>query len=446
MSSSLRSPKTLSRWLELDYFERPRPLRRLWPLGILLALLVSGSYVAWALASGRHTAFQAGPVSSAHAAFNNDCAACHTGPTRTFHRLVSFDPGLHSVPDDACRKCHEGARHHDVPIGEQSCVSCHREHRGAKVLARVDSRHCTDCHADPRRNFPVSAFALGDHPEFRLFRAGTPVDPGRINFNHDVHLKLDKVRGIDRKLACQDCHQADPDGRRMQPIRFDRHCKECHPLAVQLAGAWKDDRLTQLARTFADAPLPHPSPRETPEVVRAVLRDRLSRFIARPVNRQAFLGLPPLAEPERPVPGAPRPAPPTREEHLWIHEQQAQIERVLFDGAGGCRYCHHEKGKAKRHVGALPEFFPSNIPTYWYRSSRFSHHAHRMLDCAGCHPAALSKATSDVLIPYLDTCLKCHAERVGKARSDCVECHGYHDPTEQRAFRGKRTIEEFIEK
>src|SRR5947209_12469015 len=124
MPSSLRGPKTLSRWLELDYFKRPRPLRRLWPWALLLTLGASVvGVLGWALPPGQRKALQAGPVSTAHTMFNKDCGLCHTGERRAFDRLRRLDPGLRSVPDSACLECHGGDAHHTTQAGDRRCSS-----------------------------------------------------------------------------------------------------------------------------------------------------------------------------------------------------------------------------------------------------------------------------------------------------------------------------------
>jgi hypothetical protein len=465
MPSSIRNPRNLADWIELDYFHRPRTLRRLWWPAIAVALLLSGGYLAWAFA-GRHTAFQAGPVSPAHALFGDDCSQCHTGRFQTFARLWHGDPARRSVPDDACLKCHRGDAHHAAEVGAAGCADCHKEHRGRHLLARVDDAHCTRCHADLKRGDGkepdydphVTAFAPGAHPDFRLWaRAeGEPADAGTIRFNHKVHLDPERVLTIDdkqlemqeaqakkqgarpgfdvgreqkqrRKLKCQDCHQPDPSGRYMQPIRYEQHCKGCHPLAVQLVGDWGGGRQA-LARAFGKTPAPHPSPHRTAEVVRGALRDRLARFIAEPANRKAFLDLGAPPEPSRPVPGSRRSPPLAREEYAWVNHQQAEVERLLFDGAGGCRFCHQEKTDPERRPGGLPKFKPSDIRERWNDHALFSHKSHRMLDCAACHPASASDSAAQVLLPRVGACMECHRPRGGGARGDCVECHLYHDP------------------
>jgi hypothetical protein len=76
----------------------------------------------------------------------------------------------------------------------------------------------------------------------------------------------------------------------------------------------------------------------------------------------------------------------------------------------------------------------------------FKHDSHRMLDCAQCHPPAAGKASArpaaDRELPGIKTCLGCHDAHGRRARSDCVECHLYHDPARRANFRGGLTIEE----
>jgi hypothetical protein len=481
MPSSLRGPKTLSRWLELDYFDRPRKLRRLWRVVLLLTLLVAvAGVLAWALPPGRRTALQAGPVSAGHAMFNHDCGRCHTGEARTFDRLRRLDPGLRSVPDSACLACHSGDVHHATQVGAQRCASCHKEHRGRPALARVEDAHCTACHADLRRNdgakpdyhAHVSGFAAGRHPEFRLFAGGPPADPGTIQFNHKVHLVEGGVWTVDDKqltkqgeqvrkqggrpgplfeegaghgakalkqLECRSCHQPDQAGRYMQQINYDRHCQSCHPLAVQLIGGWKGEEMEGLVRPFSRAPAPHPSPTQAPEMVRGAIRDRLARFIMQEANARAILRAPAAVEPERPIPGAGRPPPLTEEAHAWVNRQQEQVERLLFDGAGGCKFCHQEKTTPATRRDGLPDYHRSNIRTRWLEHAVFSHKSHRLLSCTECHAAPNSARHTDVLLPRLETCLKCHSARERKARSDCVECHTYH-PEKRDGFRGRLSI------
>ena len=105
----------------------------------------------------------------------------------------------------------------------------------------------------------------------------------------------------------------------------------------------------------------------------------------------------------------------------------------LFDGAGGCRYCHVEKQRM-RPAGTIPEYKRTAVPLRWFPRAQFDHAKHSMLQCGDCHPAATSRQTSDVLLPTIGQCAKCHQKgaATGTARADCLECHRYHAPLTER--------------
>lgn len=481
MPSPLRSPKTLSEWFELDYFRRRRLFRGLWRSLSGIALLVSCLAVGWTFVSGKQTVYQAGPLATAHASFNRDCAKCHTEAFATLSRLWRSDAAIRSVPDSACQQCHAGPLHHEC-VAQRSCASCHHEHRGHPALAHITDNQCTNCHADltcdngktPSFLTHITGFAAERHPEFRLWRDGSPTDPGTLRFNHKVHLQ--GLLDIDRKqwqarqqtlraagvslceevmpkkevrLECQTCHQMDEAGRYVLPINFERHCQSCHPLAVQLMGDWQGP-LREAAYRFGASPTPHPASGETAEAVRAALRERLTRFILQDQNKP-FLGKSEAKEPPRPLPGWSSVEPVPAREFAWVNRQLEQIEHVLFDGGGGCRHCHQEKTEPSKRPGGLPVYQPLGllgVDKPWYEHSVFSHISHQSLECEQCHEnTRSSEKASDVLMPRLDTCLHCHNEqRPDSARSDCVECHTYHDPKLKRQFKGKQTIGQLLGK
>jgi hypothetical protein len=467
MPSLLRNPKSLADWLDLGYASRPRLLGRLWRWGVLGAVVLSAWAVTRWLPAGRHAAFQAGPVSAAHTMFGNECGQCHTAPFKVLERLARLNPEVTSVPDSACTRCHSGPTHHETAAGSRTCVSCHIEHRSQAPLARVGDSHCTSCHADLARNDgvepecarSVTGFTSGRHPEFRLWTEGPPRDPGTIRFSHATHLAADGVFALDDKqqalqgatasadrtpyqpaksrrvLECQSCHELDATGHYHQPIRYDRHCAACHPITASLTGTWPARSGADAAKAFSEQPVPHPSPRPPGELVRGVIRARLADFVA-PQGNKAALSVPAPGS-LSPFPGVRRPAPLGAEEHAWLNAQQSEIERQVYDGSGGCRYCHSERAVPERSPSGLPEFARSNIPARWLTWSTFDHKSHQFLGCAECHPGAPgSGSAAEVLLPRIGTCLGCHDARLGQARSDCVGCHPYHDPEGRRAFRG----------
>jgi hypothetical protein len=434
MPSTFRTPKTLAEWLKLDYFRHESSLRRARTLliGGVMAAALLGVAAAIALPRGRRV-FQAGPVSSGHAAFGDQCERCHTEPFRTASRFVGTADHP-SVSDDACRACHKGHAHHaDEEARSTHCAACHREHRSRAALAQVADGHCTACHADLGRSVKSGVKVnfrnvpdLADHPEFKLWSGPQPpTDPGRLNFSHHDHLvplmepgKDPKAPPGPRQLACADCHQPDAGGLYMQPIRYEKHCAGCHPLFAALKeGQANDD--------FRTIRLPHPGPNQSAETVRGVLRDRLTRLAQ---EHPAVLKEKGADDTVRPIPGSRRGPPVDEEVFRWVDQNLGEAERVLFDQKGGCLLCHQEVGGPQNRPRGLPELAPPNVPAGWFSHAGFSHRSHQAQGCVECHKEAReSRDAADVLIPRLEDCRRCHNADSG-VRSGCADCHAYHKP------------------
>jgi hypothetical protein len=394
--------------------------------------------------------------------FNNDCARCHQDMFRTAWRFSPLSAAERSTPDPACKRCHDMPAHNEQLLEEQHCAACHREHRGRISLARVPDDNCTNCHADlkshdrggdksPFRD--VTGFPAG-HPEFALWtnRDAEVVDgkdPGRLHFNHQVHLQENGVLGPDRKpvhLDCAACHQYDESGRYMKPIQYEAHCARCHPLSVRLTGTFQGVA-AEKAAAFNRVPAPH----KAPAIVRAELRERLLEFARR---NPTVLG--PEGASDRALPQPDKPGDVSDRDWVWMLRQMTTAEtlvfhniqlpqatRVLFTLSGGCAYCHIEKKPAEGD--ALPEYEDTNLRRRWLSHARFDHQKHRTLSCADCHAAAESRRTSDVLLPKMETCAKCHNPSAG-ARHDCAECHGFHDRTKGPPQQHGMTIPELLGK
>ena len=392
--------------------------------------------------------------------FQDRCESCHQDNGNTLTRLWRGN-GVGSVPDDACIACHQGS-HHNPPHAEMgTCVSCHREHRGHANLVRVPDSTCVACHDDLRREdgttiafekHVVSFDDHGGHPPFRRWSGGKEKDPGTLKFNHAVHLVEEGVLVQHepkeyQKLECANCHEQDATGRTMKPISYDAHCKKCHPLSVRLTEAWHDLALTGVAHAFSREPVRHPGKTESPAEVRASLRDRLTQLIQTNIGPQ-LLDL----RRQKPAPRFPYPlesAPLAERQFVWVNNQLDESERILFDGAGGCSYCHTVKEPAASRADRLPVLSPSEIRERWWDHAVFKHDTHRMLTCEECHDAKKSKATSDILLPGIDLCVRCHNAKASHptARSDCVECHVYHDPKLQKQVPVKKlTLEDVLRK
>jgi hypothetical protein len=171
------------------------------------------------------------------------------------------------------------------------------------------------------------------------------------------------------------------------------------------------------------------------------------------VDLGKFEGLLKQFVPTRPLPGELPGGKARKKARDLIDEQVLKAEEILYLGKQTCAECHHYEG-ANRHTpknalkaGLPPKGLrvePANVPAVWFEHARFDHAAHRALDCLECHKkASSSTVSSDVLIPGMDNCVKCHAPRSGSgaqarggARFDCVECHRYHHGDEPLHGRG----------
>jgi hypothetical protein len=456
--------------IELTYYRRPDALalrRR-----ALAALALTGAAAWLALAphwdrnrDPRWRLFQwdrmasPGALAHAHAAWTDDCAACHPpfAPVNAsrWSPLPAREP---RAADALCQRCHEAAGHHPVRAAAEipSCAECHRDHRGPDArLARSPDSTCTRCHADlagHRLDRPtvvdrVTAFDAKHHPQFAAI--GKP-DPGRLAFNHALHLApgltlqqggrpwtLARLPESQRAryapagstpdssvtLKCADCHAPDASGASMRPVSYETHCAACHPLTFdpalpdrqvthglnpaeivgELRGLYAqavvsaDDTL--LARRVADRPLPRRSGDAVDRSAAEALDTKLTAAL------RLLLGA-------APAPGA----------------KQA-----------GCLECH-EVATAPATIRGPEDYAaiglaPTNVPSVWLPGARFNHHAHRAWDCISCHAAAVRSTTHrDLLLPDRDDCVTCHApsrtESDGTSRGgvdhSCTECHTYH--------------------
>jgi predicted CXXCH cytochrome family protein len=174
-----------------------------------------------------------GPLTSAHAAYESDCAACHGGGGSS-----------RGVVDATCRDCHERrgdpevytlAAHWSASPADQrrdplpaeiACAACHLEHRGRRAeIARVADSLCLGCH-------DFGSFSTR-HPEFDFAADGIP-DSDTLTFPHSHHVnEVMRRRSLaDPESACLACHEPSSAGGGFRPIDFDRHCSSCHLTAT----------------------------------------------------------------------------------------------------------------------------------------------------------------------------------------------------------------------
>src|SRR5262249_28319509 len=71
------------------------------------------------------------------------------------------------------------------------------------------------------------------------------------------------------------------------------------------------------------------------------------------------------------------------------------------------------------------------VPSRWMRHATFSHNSHRAVQCTECHSdATKSVEVSDILMPSIELCQKCHGANEPSSShvsADCVLCHTYHN-------------------
>ncbi|MBI1851326.1 MAG: hypothetical protein HYR85_13380 [Planctomycetes bacterium] len=399
-----RTQKTLARQLALDYFAKPfwfRSWRRRLTWGLFAVALVWLGFLA---ARGDQRVYSAGPTALSHRTIESDCAKCH----------ATFD----STPDAKCLACHpdQTAPHDKGQTTTPECASCHVEHRGRGDLATVATfadRACTHCHADlrthdgpPKKVVAHIASFDSDHPEFRALSPDVS-DRTKIRLNHATHLHLSKddpkLKPLADKLpmTCQACHHPDEAGRHFQPITFEQSCQDgCHSLTF-------DERTPDLT-----------APHEPLDVVRGFLQRHYSS----------------IAKDSRSIK--------EKDAATWVSKEVEKAEVFLWEAR--CKQCHdltaaerpdapksvvptNANGQRKRWL-AEPDLDPrTRQPLGWLTRASFDHSAHRAVRCDACHAKAVdSKKTEDVLLPGIASCRSCHKADEG-ARTQCSECHLYHD-------------------
>ena len=450
MSRSRLKTKNLAQRIDLSYFKRPHPFRRLRFILSVAAPLVAILWLGWyAFARDNHV-YSGGRVSTAHAILSKECSACHVKQAGVFSARAT---------NQGCESCHDGPIHHTNQVFTPNCASCHEEHRGHLRLAAVSQLSCTQCHANLQTTGTGTHFAHtvtrfdGDHPEFAALRAGNR-DPGTIKFNHAVHLKhslLGPSGSVD--LDCQDCHRspvndsrwkygtpgaaapaasgASPNQRAsiekslppsmdyrrayMTPVAYAKHCAACHGLQF-------DPRFQEGA------------PHDTPQVIHSFLVRKFQEYIASHSSELRIAAPVPERDlPQRPLPVAFR----ILTQQQWVDLKVAESEELLWRKT--CAQCHALSFNSR---SSLPVVASSSITPRWFQHAVFDHDTHKLLECAQCHvKAPTSQESSDVLIPGIQTCQTCHHAGSNAAESRCFECHTYHNWEKGKEVRGSFVLE-----
>ena len=427
MAGRTRTAKALAQRIDLNYFKRPHPFRR---LKLVLSIAVPAAVLLWLggnAVGGSRAPYSSGPVAPSHHVFGDRCERCHVTQARTFRAHVT---------DNMCVSCHDAPQHKSNQTFTPTCASCHVEHRGAIRLAAAADRDCAQCHRDlntttGRLTIARTVGAFNDaHPEFAA-KKETAKDPAVLKFNHEVHMKAD-LRGPNgtTQLECATCHvptSAAPSAPRsrptdnMAPVTYAKDCASCHPL-------------------FFDPLIEAMAPHDTTEKVHGFVTQSLRDFIAK---NPAQIGRPDPVRGRIPV-NFPASMPMVRNAADWVQARTANVERLLWSKT--CAECHTlevlRPGLAP--VGSsLPRVVPTNIPTGWMPRARFDHAAHQLTSCTSCHAAQTSRATSDVLMPSIATCQQCHKPARG-AESRCFECHEYHEWKNAKPVKPGFTLDQLV--
>ncbi len=469
---ALESGKQRAGRLSLDYYRT-----KSWKPKSIAALLICVTVLCAAAAMfvGRGQAnFSPGPLSRAHAAWDQKCQACHTGLSS-----ISDQSAQTHISEATCQQCHQMPAHHaneqlSAALLSPNCVSCHLEHRGRDAsLTRIDDRQCTSCHGnlsahtnaaiasellkgDPAIANSVETFDLTSHPKFRSRNR----DPGNVAFNHQLHMSAGIAHGPNGKsllsadamlsglnqedkaryqkyvdargniqLACQACHELEKKGGEYAPVSFDRNCQACHSLTATLT-----TEKAEPSSPLALVKIPH-----------HLQSDALGKLVRGLAIEQWITANPTAGNPSsnkrvdrRIFPGDEDQADLLDESAKLQIEVAVSAAKKHLRSAQGCGECHQSALAAKDST-ADPLDFPhvprSTIPQHWFAHAQFSHAAHGALNCQECHAgAAASTKNSDVLIPGPESCVQCHAaasvssdgKSIGGAGTHCVECHAYH--------------------
>jgi hypothetical protein len=425
------STKGLSRRLHVEYAGK-RPFRQKLLYASLFAVVVLGAlWAAFAATRKPDELYQPGPVATVHKVVSQDCTKCHDT--------------WKSTPDSKCQECHASPDHNQSAVATlkhtvPGCAQCHLDHRGGVKTPTVQDKQCLRCHrnlggaGNAKTSFQnsIAGFTI-DHPEFADLKQDR-MDNSKVKFNHKFHLVADVrkqkigtagdrwpklmhafleklgLQGKDlarTELACTDCHTPDSAGKLMQPLNYEKHCASCHKMEFELE--------TRSGMASVQDTVPHKEPVE-------IHRYLLGRFTEQKEKRPEF------QNPTNPAI--------VRQANEWVGMRVKDVENILIS-SGKCEQCHVVKaGQDNMDFASRLQVEPTGIPSYWFNHAKFDHLAHRAMMCESCHATARnSDKTEHINLPKIKDCQSCHSAS-GGARSDCAECHFYHDKQERLRTQG----------
>jgi predicted CXXCH cytochrome family protein len=384
-------------------------------------------------------AWLSGPLHSAHQNLARRCETCHEQP---FVRVRS----------SACLDCHGSAVHRHVGtdvnverLESTRCAKCHAEHNEPATLVRADAALCVDCHGALDRLVEESTTAervtdfAREHPEFRVSlltpRSATgPAsewvlqretlgaeglrEQSRLKFPHDTHLDAKGIKAPEGTVVmkCADCHVPEAGGRRMQPVRMEEHCQNCHRLDFEPADPARQvphGAVTRVVQTLNE----YYSARYLEGYPDPLANMRPGRSVARPGVQLSS------AERARLLAAA--------------SDKAGRVARDLIERRT-CQDCHVvETTRDDEATGGTQwTVAPVLLTTQWMPKANFDHarHATTLSECGSCHAARESHEAADVLMPRIETCRECHGGTqdilaANRVVSTCMLCHSFHVET-----------------
>jgi hypothetical protein len=407
----IRDTKVVAQRLDLAYLRRSARMlvaRKQLTWGLVVLAAVASVPLLTGIGRTRKS-LENGPVSESHAFFEQRCELCHA---------KSFS----SVSDQACKQCHDGARHPakeiDAAVHPKTqirCAECHLDHRGRIRLAAVNNKNCVRCHeniqgqADHVEVKNATAFRKDRHPEFRTT---SMQDVRPLRLNHAAHMPKETktFRGHKLPMECVECHVMDKTlpTNQFKPVTFEDNCRRCHAQELEF----------DVYQVLGAKSVPAPHIKDAARI-RQVIRDAYA---------EGLRENPALAR--KPVGND---LDPQRNANAWMERVVRDSQNFLFGRK--CGYCHVTMGdgevrKVNRIAGHFAEGIPDGEP--WMARGEFSHRSHRAVQCENCHAKArTSKETTDILIPDMAACTTCHGNS-GSTLDDCAKCHLYHNRADEK--------------
>ncbi|MEO5345781.1 MAG: hypothetical protein H7834_05305 [Magnetococcus sp. YQC-9] len=342
-----------------------------------------------------------GPLSGGHALIGNHCSTCHS-------------QAFQAIADDTCLECHQKMRRH------LATPNCHIDHKGKSGLVSSNAAQCAPCHGAIEKIHPKTSLTDihdfdTDHPPFRitlplknsLVRVKQEelhrhqAEQG-IKMSHKIH--LDK-KGVSSPLgnvvmACQDCHKPDESGQHFLPMSMKESCQQsrCHRIYFQEP---------------VEGRVPHGSVRELMHTA----REFYLKWLTNPSTD--FV----TACGKREEEAASR----VNQTLDCANRLAQQNIAVLFKKNLNCDMCHETEPTGDAD---LPwKIAPVRIHRDWQPGAIFMHSKHDTVNCTECHDKSNARTSTEISMPGLEKCRKCHTGDhavAGKIRTGCGDCHRFH--------------------